>query len=140
MEPLDPHRYDDMLDLPHPVSATHAHMSALDRAAQFSAFAALTGYHDAIDETGRFTESYDVPDELRQLQLNESLCLLQAHLHEDPQVRITFFCPDDAKGGGKWLTVDTFVRKIDLPAQALTLANNDTIPFAYISEIESEIF
>ena len=42
-------KYWDILDLPHHVSATRAHRTMLERAAQFSAFAALTGYEDAIE-------------------------------------------------------------------------------------------
>ena len=37
-------KYDDIIDLPHPVSEKHPHMSMYDRAAQFSPFDALTGY------------------------------------------------------------------------------------------------
>jgi hypothetical protein len=43
--------YEDIVDLPHHVSRRHPHMSMHDRAAQFSPFAALTGYEQAIDET-----------------------------------------------------------------------------------------
>lgn len=43
--------YEDMLDLPHPVSRRHPQMSRIDRAAQFSPFAALTGYEDLILES-----------------------------------------------------------------------------------------
>ena len=42
------HRYDDIIDLPHYQSRTHAHMSTHNRAAQFMPFAALTGYGDII--------------------------------------------------------------------------------------------
>ena len=42
------HRYDDIIDLPHPVSKKHPQMPSEDRAAQFSPFAALTGYERAI--------------------------------------------------------------------------------------------
>ena len=44
------HRYDDIIDLPHPVSKKHPQMPSEDRAAQFSPFAALTGYERAIRE------------------------------------------------------------------------------------------
>jgi hypothetical protein len=47
------HKYDDIIGLPHPVSAKHPQMSLQDRAAQFSPFAALTGHSDAIKETAR---------------------------------------------------------------------------------------
>ena len=49
-------RYDDIINLPHPTSAKHPRMPALDRAAQFSAFAALTGYDELIHETRRSFE------------------------------------------------------------------------------------
>lgn len=45
---MDPHRYDDMLLLEHPTSKRHPRMSGANRAAQFSPFAALTGYEDQI--------------------------------------------------------------------------------------------
>ena len=47
--------YDDIIHLPHHVSATHPHMSMAERAAQFSPFAALTGYEDVLTETARKT-------------------------------------------------------------------------------------
>ena len=51
----DKHRYDDLLDLPHHQSAERENMSLHDRAAQFSPFAALTGYDEAVSETQRLT-------------------------------------------------------------------------------------
>ena len=49
-------KYGDIIHLPHPVSEKHPRMPMQDRAAQFSPFAALTGYEEAIYETGRLTE------------------------------------------------------------------------------------
>lgn len=46
-------KYDDIIDLEHPTSKTHPRMSMHDRAAQFSPFAALTGFDDCIDEEAR---------------------------------------------------------------------------------------
>ena len=57
-------KYDDIIDLPHPTSQNHPRMSLHDRAAQFSPFAALTGHHAAITETGRLTD--------RRIELDES--------------------------------------------------------------------
>ena len=45
--------YEDIINLPHHVSRTRPHMTQEERAAQFSPFAALTGYEDAIDQTRR---------------------------------------------------------------------------------------
>ena len=49
------HRYDDIIDLPRPVSKTHSPMPSADRAAQFAPFAALTGHGEAVKETARLT-------------------------------------------------------------------------------------
>lgn len=47
----DLHQYDDIIHLPHPTSQKHPRMAAIDRAAQFSPFAALTGYEQALEVT-----------------------------------------------------------------------------------------
>lgn len=51
--------YSDIIHLPHHVSKTHPQMSMHDRAAQFSPFAALTGYDSAILETSTPDEGKD---------------------------------------------------------------------------------
>lgn len=51
-------KYDDIINLPHHVSTKHPHMSIENRAAQFAPFAALTGYDQAIEYTGKKT-NYD---------------------------------------------------------------------------------
>ena len=48
--------YDDIINLPHHVSVMHPRMSMLGRAAQFSPFAALTGYEKAIEEARKKQE------------------------------------------------------------------------------------
>lgn len=50
-------KYEDIIHLPHHVSETRPQMDRLDRAAQFSPFAALTGYEEAVEETARLTEA-----------------------------------------------------------------------------------
>lgn len=47
----DINKYADMLDMPVHKSTKHPPMDSLTRAAQFSPFAALTGYEDAIKKT-----------------------------------------------------------------------------------------
>jgi hypothetical protein len=51
------HDYDDIINLPHPVSKRHPQMSMWNRAAQFAPFAALTGYEDAIKVTAQENKS-----------------------------------------------------------------------------------
>ena len=68
-------KYDDIIHLPHHVSKTRPQMPALDRAAQFAPFAALTGHGAAIAEAGRLTEQKRELAEHEQAALNGS----QAH-------------------------------------------------------------
>ena len=46
-------KYDDIINMPHHVSAGRAHLSLHDRAAQFAPFAALNGYEEEIDDTAK---------------------------------------------------------------------------------------
>ena len=64
--------YDDIINLPHPVSKNHPQMPLQDRAAQFAPFAALTGHDAAIKETARLTdERLELSEEVI-AQLNEN--------------------------------------------------------------------
>ena len=49
-------KYGSIINHPHHVSKKHPQMSLIDRAAQFSPFAALTGYDTAVRETARLAE------------------------------------------------------------------------------------
>ena len=49
------HEYDDIIDLKRPDTGRHPHMSVENRAAQFSPFAALTGFDAAIDDMAQET-------------------------------------------------------------------------------------
>lgn len=48
--------YDDIINLPHPVSKNHPQMTLYQRAAQFAPFAALTGHSDAIADTAKISQ------------------------------------------------------------------------------------
>ena len=106
------HRYDDIINLPHPTSSKHPRMSACDRAAQFSPFAALTGHDAAIMETARLTEEQMELDEDTKEEINEKLKWIQEHLKEEPEVTITYFQPDDKKEGGKYVSHTGIVKRI----------------------------
>ena len=45
--------YNDIIDHPHYQSKTRPHMSMYDRAAQFSPFAALTGYEEQVEDAAK---------------------------------------------------------------------------------------
>lgn len=54
-QPDNPNRYDAIIGLSPPKSKTRTPMPLYDRAAQFSAFKALSGYEDMIAETVSLT-------------------------------------------------------------------------------------
>lgn len=84
-------KYDAILHLPHHVSEKHPPMPMADRAAQFAPFAALTGYDAAIRENARLTQERIVPAEAELATLDRRFRLLQEHLEEQPEVRLTRF-------------------------------------------------
>lgn len=132
--------YEDIIHLPHHVSSKRPQMSMADRAAQFSPFAALTGYDDAIQETGRLTEQKIELDEETLEKLDERFQILQEHLDEQPEVRFTYFKPDERKEGGAYLTVSGIVRKIKLYERKILLQDGTVIPVDDILKMESPIF
>lgn len=136
----DPHRYDDLLDLPHHVSVTHPHMSLYDRAAQFAPFKALTGYEDDVEETARLTDRRVELDADTIERLDARLRLLEEHLADAPVVSVTYFRPDERKDGGSYETLTGVVRKIDGVRHILVLRSGQQIPIGDIYRIEGEIF
>lgn len=143
----NPHRYDDMLYLPHPVSKTHPPMTLYNRAAQFSPFAALTGYEDAIAETARLTDSRIELDENEKGILNDRLSYIEQHLAEQPYITVSYFIEDLFKEGGSYLSVSGSVKKIDPVEHRLILTDGTVIPMEDIytiyiagTEWESESF
>jgi len=132
--------YDDIINLPHHQSLTRPHMSAYDRAAQFSPFAALTGYEDAVAETARLTDKKVELDEYGKSDLNERLNIIQDTLDEQPKVSITYFLPDKKKSGGEYVTVSGCVKKIDEYEHIVVMLDATKIPIDDIAEINGEIF
>ena len=132
--------YEDILNLPHHVSKTRPQMSMLDRAAQFSPFAALTGYDDAIKETGRLTDEKIEMDEDRKAALDMKQAYLIEMIDEQPEISITYFLPDAKKSGGAYVTVTGNLKRFDEYERLLILTDGKKIPMDDISDIESDLF
>ncbi len=133
-------KYDKIINLPHHVSSTRPHMSMIDRAAQFSPFAALTGYDAAVKETARLTEQQIELDEYEKAALDQRILLLQEHLKELPEVTITHFVPDERKDGGKYVSITEAVKKIDTYEKQIVLVDKSKISIENILSIEGELF
>lgn len=134
------HKYDSIINLPHHVSTKRPHMSLYDRAAQFSPFAALTGYDDAIKETGRLTDKkIDIGEENLNV-LNMKFQILLDRLDEQAEVVFTYFVPDKAKSGGAYVTKQGVVKKVDDYERLITLFDGTKIPMDDVLTIDGEIF
>ena len=111
--------YKDIIHLSRPVSKRHPKMSLLNRAAQFSPFAALSGFEEGIQETARkTTHKRDLDDSEKNL-INEHLTQLAevlATTQHSPRVTLEYFEEDDYKTGGAYRTYTGPVNK-DGPLQ-----------------------
>lgn len=132
--------YDDIIHLPHPVSKTHSRMSMIERAAQFSPFAALTGYGAAIKETARLTDRKLELDEETQALLDLRQHFLLEHLAQRPEVTITYFEPDAHKEGGSYQTITARVKKLDEYQRLLILEGGRSIPLDDIAALSGALF
>ena len=141
MQPTEnDHRYDSIKKLPHYQSVTRPHMSLYDRAAQFSPFAALTGYDDAVKETARLTDTKAELDEYEKAAINERLNRIQDTFDVQPEVSITYFLPDKKKSAGAYITVNGCVKKVDEYEHVVVMRNGTKVHIDDIAEIDGEIF
>lgn len=138
MKKDDPHRYDDIIDLPHHVSETHPRMSRLDRAAQFAPFAALTGLDAAMEETARLTETRPELSEGAAAELDAALRHAAKKLAKRPGVAVTYYQPDESKSGGAILSVTGELEKIDSLRGELRLTDRTRIPIRDILSLTEE--
>lgn len=130
--------YDDIIEMPHHRSVNHSPMPAGDRAAQFSPFAALTGYGEAIDEEARLTESRIDLDENGREELDRALAVLREHIAEKPAVKITYFQPDHRKSGGQYVTETKQVEKIDEYTRTIRMTDGSVILIPDVILLETE--
>ena len=128
--------YDDIIDLPHPTSERHPRMPMVNRAAQFSPFAALTGYDAAVKETARLTDAKVELTEEEKSILDAKLQMLADRIASQPTVKFTYFKPDQKKAGGAYLTVSGIVKKIDGLTGDIVLTNGQRIRIENILDIQ----
>lgn len=134
------HKYDDIILLPHHISKRHPQMTALNRAAQFSPFAALSGHGDAIREIARLTDSFVELDEGRKEQIDGQLWLIRDNLDSQLEIEATYFQPDEKKHGGVYVTKSGRVKKIDEYSRRIIFTDGGTIPIERLFSIRGELF
>ncbi len=144
---LDRGKYVDILFLPRPTSKKHPPMDRSVRAAQFSPFAALTGYEAAIRETGRLTDRFVELEEYERSLLDQALHQLKQRLQECsrqgqaewPMVVITYFQPDDRKEGGTYVQTSGAVRRIDEYRRVLVMEDGAEILLGWMRGVTLDI-
>ena len=128
--------YEDIMHLSRPVSTRHLPMSMHDRAAQFSPFAALTGYDAAIEETARLTDRQAELAESSKEVLDKKIRAIQDAIDTTPEVTVTFFEPDLRKAGGRYRTITRRVKKIDDYEKAISFLDGMHIDFETLYSID----
>ncbi len=137
---MSSNKYDDMIYLPNPTPTCRPRMSLYDRAAQFSPFAALTGYEDAVEETARLTDArLELSEDMKTI-LNEKMQMIVDNMDAEPVVTITYFVPDKKKAGGAYVDVSGIVKEIDEYERCIVMTDKKKIPIEQVRAIEGELF
>ncbi len=139
--PDDP-KYANEYELPYPdgVEYPYPRMPMRDRAAQFAAFKALTGYEDAVDEAARLTDAKIELDEGALDLLNAKMQILQEQLAAQPEVTVTYFLPDEKKAGGRYVAFTGRLLRIDDVARRLVFEGKKAIPTDDILALDGAVF
>lgn len=129
----DVHDYTDILAIEHNDSKKHKRMSMTDRAAQFSPFAALTGYEDSIRETGRETTEKKILSEERREEINRMIHYLLDN--KETEFNITYFIKDEKKEGGRYQEDIATLKKYIEEESSLLLSSGTKINLEDIYDI-----
>ena len=133
-------KYEDIIHLPHHSSTVRPRMSREARAAQFSPFAALTGYEEAVRETARQTDMKSVLTDDEKEQINEKFLMLLECKEQKPRICVTYFVEDEKKEGGAYVCVAGNFKQIDVVERILCFTDGQRIPIEQIREIKSGLF
>jgi len=128
--------YDDIRNVEYPVKTNRPRMSMHDRAAQFSPFAALTGYDALIDETARLTDSRIELDESQKAELDRAICSLK--VHPATSIELTYFLADNRKCGGAYLSVSGRIRKIDEITRSIIMEDRTIVPIEDVISLRTK--
>ena len=132
--------YDDIINLPHHVFSKRPQMSLENRAAQFAPFAALTGYGEAINETGRIVEKRkDLTEEEKDI-ISSKLFQINERIKEKIEVTIIHFVADKKKEGGCYKSKKGIIKKVDDYEQRVVFEDKTKIKFEDLLSVSSEIF
>lgn len=133
---MNDYDYTDIMEHPRYQLKNHKPMSLMERAVQFSPFAALTGFDDEIDETARYTNEFEVMSDDRLEELNKSFQQLIKMQYERPLVTVIYFKPDSRKSGGTYITYKGNFRFFDEEEEKLRFVDGTDIPVKLVYKIK----
>lgn len=136
----EPFPYEDIINLSRPESPGRVKMPGRKRAAQFSPFAALSGFSEVIAEVARVTQERRYLTEEETEKLGRRLYYLSRHNTPPQEITLTYFVPDPRKPGGAYHTVTGTVKKIDAYRKTVILSDGLTIPMGEIFSLEGAMF
>lgn len=134
------HKYDDIIELPHHVSKKHPPLSRASYAAQFSPFAALTGYDRIVAEAARTTDERIELGETEASVLSLKLRITAEHEKELPVVTLTYFKEDGRKKGGAYIEKTGAVKRVDEIGRVVIFTDGTRIPTDDVTDIKSGLF
>lgn len=124
-------RYDDIINLDRPIS-NHPKMDIKKRAAQFSPFAALTGYDDMIEDASKIKfNKIDSYEELESM-ISDKLNYLNNHIKDKILVSITYYDYSNSI----YTTIKGIIKRIDAIHHNIKLENNKIIDMFDIIDID----
>lgn len=124
--------YDDIINLPHHISKKHPPMPLKNRAAQFAPFAALTGFDDAIEETGRVTDEKALISEDVENVLDSVLNSIE---DKKTEISVEFFQEDLKKSGGIYKVYTGKLKRVDRTGRCLIFEDGTVIEADDVADI-----
>lgn len=123
--------YDDIINLDRPIS-NHPKMPLYKRAAQFSPFAALTGYDDMVSDASIVLDKKITSYDELESMINDKLNYLNSHIKDRIKIAVTYFKYDISK----YIKNEGIIKKIDIIYKNIKLQDNIVIDMSDIIDIE----
>ncbi|MCR4898193.1 MAG: hypothetical protein K5892_03095 [Acholeplasmatales bacterium] len=130
--------YEDIINLKRPKSK-HPKMSLYDRSAQFSPFAALTGYEDSISEEARIVDKKKILTSEEKSIINNKLNIINDNIKDELIITIEYFIKDEKKNGGKYTFKKGIVKRIDETEKVIIFDDKTKIKLEDIINIKGDI-
>ena len=130
--------YKDIIDYEYKGPKNHVRMPIEKRAAQFSPFAALSGYSESLKETERLTfEKKELSDSDKEV-INNKLQIINSNLKNNMTCEITYYVKDMYKSGGNYIIKNGEIRVIDLPNKKIIFKDKTKINIDDIVDVKIE--